>query len=373
MFNTGIAFSKSLLRHITYQICFGAVSFESSAGIYNASSEKLNPKRLEAAWFIYKILSHVNTLTWHRSQRKEVDIEKICLDVYEKVSQCIDEKWLSHVCEEIGCKNRYVVIDGNEKMFRLICNADKTKIIGGAGNINKYQLCIRDPVRGNQYQEASKLCHLHMNGKSTNVVEKIDFKRITRSMDESIPEVISSGEGCKEDKNIERFHTRTAGMMYFYRSCGIRLSHWEMFTSESLSLVVSCLIDLFGVGNNSDDIKGIVYDRACELHPFISRLSSGGNLNVATFVNIPYIVDIFHAEKHSEPKCTLTHPDCFYHPHLEKFSNVRKMNTEVTEQSFSRINPFKFMTRRMSYGRRLLFLKFLDDHANNHIMKDKNM
>ena len=48
------------------------------------------------------------------------------------------------------------------------------------------------------------------------------------------------------------------------------------------------------------------------------------------------------------------------------------MNTEVAEQSFNRINPFKYITRKMSYSRRLLFFKFLDDNCNNRKSKKAN-
>ena len=45
------------------------------------------------------------------------------------------------------------------------------------------------------------------------------------------------------------------------------------------------------------------------------------------------------------------------------------MNTEIAEQSFKEINPFKYITRKMSYCRRLMFFKFLDDNANDRMCK----
>ena len=46
------------------------------------------------------------------------------------------------------------------------------------------------------------------------------------------------------------------------------------------------------------------------------------------------------------------------------------MNTEVAEQSFSQLNRFKFMTRKMSYAKRLLFLKFVDHSYNKRNVKN---
>ena len=133
---------------------------------------------------------------------------------------------------------------------------------------------------------------------------------------------------------------------------------------ESLSNVFLFLIDLFGQYPNVDQISGIVYDRACDLHPFLKRLSKEGNETASQFKLLTHIVDIFHAEKHTQAKCTLSSDQCKYHPHLPKFNHLRDMNTEIAEQSFSRINPFKFITRRMSYCKRLIFLKFLDNDFN---------
>ena len=98
-----------------------------------------------------------------------------------------------------------------------------------------------------------------------------------------------------------------------------------------------------------------MYDRACDLKHFIRRLAAEGNIVAARFLEILYMVDIFHCKGHTEPKCVLENPACEFHPHLDQFKHVSEMNTEVAEQSFNIINPFKYMTRKMAYGKRLLF------------------
>ena len=66
-------------------------------------------------------------------------------------------------------------------------------------------------------------------------------------------------------------------MFYIFRSCGIRISHAEMYTAESLSSVFIKLLDTFNTIPSSNDIQGIVYDRACDLKPYLERLSLEGN------------------------------------------------------------------------------------------------
>ena len=191
----------------------------------------------------------------------------------------------------------------------------------------------------------------------------------TRAYSNSIRTTIISGEGCKKEADVTTYYNRTAGMFYMFRSCGIRLSHWEMYSAESLSNVFLYLIDLFGEEPSTDDIKGIVYDRSCDLHPFIMRLASEGNELAKSYCGLQYIVDIFHCEGHTQAKCVLSNASCLYHPDLPKFEHVRKMNTEIAEQSFNKINPFKYITRKMSYSKRLLFMKFIDDNHNRSLVE----
>ena len=104
-----------------------------------------------------------------------------------------------------------------------------------------------------------------------------------------------------------------------------------------------------------------------DLFPFLQKLSINGNEIAKKYLNLHYMVDIFHVEKHTMDKCQLNHPNCIYHPRLEKFKFVSGMNTEIAEQSFNKVNGFKYTTRKMGYYRRLLFLKFVDDHENTRL------
>ena len=151
-------------------------------------------------------------------------------------------------CEEIGCKNRLIVIDGNEKLYRYSCAKPCVKMIGDKGSIKVVGRCINNPIRGNQFNNGSKYCHFHLPGTSSKELstdEQLDLRPITRQSTRNLQDKIVSGFGCKDEKNVNKFQERTAGMLYLIRPCGIRLSHVEMYTAESLSAVFSSLIDVF--------------------------------------------------------------------------------------------------------------------------------
>ena len=71
------------------------------------------------------------------------------------------------------------------------------------------------------------------------------------------------------------------------------------------------------------------------------------------------------------PKFTIGDPQCLFHPDLDVFSDVRKMNMEIAESSFHVLNCYKHSTRGLTYGKRLCLLKFVDDQYNS-LQEKKN-
>lgn len=367
IYGSGVGFSRDFIRKTTYQVLIGAISFESSAEIYNSfhgilgTKEAMNPDRLETGFLLYQITQYTQDLTWHRNvKNKGVDVEQIAEEQYPVIRDMIDRKWLTHSCEDVGCKNRFIVLDGNEKLFRLKCDEKG---------------CINNPLRGNQFVSASKKCAAHDNGQRCKAKkakfdnERLELRPVTRSMT-SGEDVLTSGEGCKDPNSIMKFHHRSAGMIYIFRPCGIRLTHCEMLSHESLTQIFMSLVHCFGEEPARELLRGIVYDRSCDLKPFLDRLGRTGDTVAEFYANLEFIVDIFHVEKHTLSKCIINDPECTFHPHLPKFQYVRGMNTEVAEQSFHQLNKHKFSTRKMCYAKRLLYLKFVDDVANeNWVLK----
>ena len=163
-------------------------------------------------------------LKWDRKEENgRYFCEKICLNQYTNFKNIIDNKWLKHICNEIGCFNRMVICDGNEKLYRYCCSLPIIKTNAEKGEINITQRCVNNPTRGNQHLPTQKLCHYHATGKSSAVTstEQIDLRPITRSLTRDLPEKILSGQGCKAENNLNKYSERTAGMFYMLRSCGI--------------------------------------------------------------------------------------------------------------------------------------------------------
>ena len=376
--SSGIGFTTKLLRRISLDISIGCTPFSKIADIYNAQFDllrehQLDPLILEANWLIFRISGYVNVIPWERKiSNRCFHAEKICLGVYEKLKTTIDAKWLHHACEEPGCAQRMVVMDGNEKLYRYCCSKPFERVMGGKGEVNAVKRCVNNPVRGNQNKSNSDLCLLHETGSPSpvHVKEKIDIRPVTRSYARTLDETVTTNAACKKEQNINKFEKRTAGMFYLMRSCGIRLSHFEMITAESLSSILTYLIDTFSADPSKRDvIRGIVYDRSCDLHPYLARLASEGNKIAEKFANLKFIVDVFHAEKHTQPKCVLGNPQCEYHPDLPQYIQERPMNMEIAEQSFHLLNPYKHITRNMTYAKRLCFLKIIDDDHNAKLEK----
>ena len=104
-FNSSAAYTIALMKMVDNMICIGGVSFEKAADIVFESgnlSERINPDRLETAWFIYRIVEfNKDFKSWPRkSSTKELDVEELCMLVYSDIKETIDSIWLSHVCSE---------------------------------------------------------------------------------------------------------------------------------------------------------------------------------------------------------------------------------------------------------------------------------
>ena len=96
-----------------------------------------------------------------------------------------------------------------------------------------------------------------------------------------------------------------------------------------------------------------------------------GNEAAYNFLKCDYIVDIWHAEKHTQPKCMIDNENCHFHPDLPQYEYVRKMNMEIAEQSFHLLNPLKHITRNMTFAKRLCLLKIVDHDFNTRLVKSK--
>ena len=79
---------------------------------------------------------------------------------------------------------------------------------------------------------------------------------MTRNFSKQVANEVVSGQGCNEKKLVNKYEERTAGMLYFFRSCDMRLSHYEMYTSEIISTVFTCLFVSCAPGDENESLAG---------------------------------------------------------------------------------------------------------------------
>ena len=89
---------------------------------------------------------------------------------------------------------------------------------------------------------------------------------------------------------------------------------------------------------------------ACGVHPYVRKIGEQGHSACAFYANLAWMVDPFHIDGHKvsnrifiyiyrfqssfkEKKCTLSDPECQYHPKLPKFKHLTEgINLEICEQ-----------------------------------------
>ena len=150
--------------------------------------------------------------------------------------------------------------------------------------------------------------------------------------------------GCRKPSKVIKFFDRTAGVVAAVQPCGIVVNISEMSTYE---LPTQMYTFTFGHGRDIDGLKYVVYDRSCDLHPFLCNLEhKGAYLAGFLLKHVKYLVDRFHVKGHTEPCCKLPGVDDpekgRYHP-----SNKKDANTECTEQSFKWLNKYKNIVRNV--------------------------
>lgn len=351
-------FSTEFLDFVNALVVLGSNTFDGIAEIFNLGSDiKLCAKRIEDAFLVYNMALILPNFTYNevRMKNRELDIEEMMLSIYPSARNLFLAKSIYHSCSVIGCKERYLVIDGNEKRFRSICaegRQDVKRLDQGLPNI--VLKCINVP----DIKNGSKYCKDHFKNNKRTEIERLDV-RITRSM--NVDTVIRIEGECRKDSNVPKYVQRTAGMFYGFRPCGYRVFSMEMYTAESLSSVFVALADIFG-SEEIKELKGLVYDRACGLSKTVTKMAQKGNRVAENYSKLDYIVDSFHIKGHTEPNCMKEH-----FLKLDKYSHVKGMNTLAAEQGFSILNKTNRSTRPMTYCRRLVYMLVIDDLFNTSL------
>ena len=103
------------------------------------------------------------------------------------------------------------------------------------GKLTLFHACARTPAPGKEK------CEEHLREDATAPIQdqsdnRKDLGPITRARAKALgveEEVLSSGAGCRREKNITVRQTQevTSGMCYLFQACGICIGHCEMISA----------------------------------------------------------------------------------------------------------------------------------------------
>ena len=240
----------------------------------NPGKITLNKKRLFAAWLIYSINKSFDVeFPVIRGIDCSIDIESACEFLYPKLKCQIDAKWIKHKCK--NCESRIVVMDGAAKVYRTVCSAKGEKLTN-FGQFNEFTACSNSPLPGFRF------CTAHMDDKAGDTNERLDTGVMTRQRRKELGlhvDELTSMQGCRKREaiTVRSQRSKTAGMLYCYRSCGVSLGHVEMIDAETCTAFLCLLIELFGTSPKPEALSGVAIDRACDVHPYCKRLGQEGN------------------------------------------------------------------------------------------------
>ena len=181
---------------------------------------ELNRQRVFPVWIVYSIHKKLKMTVFpvSRNADRSLDIETICCDLYPQLKQNIDSKWIHHKCKK--CLSRVVIMDGDQKVYRTRCSWQGEKI-ASTGNLNQFSACAATPIPGKIF------CQNHLDSSAETLIERLDV-RITRQRRRELGldlEELTSSEGCRKRECItqQAKRSKTAGMTYCFRPCGISL------------------------------------------------------------------------------------------------------------------------------------------------------
>lgn len=373
------AFERRYMREVIVDIGLGR-SFEEVTERFNrlyGSKETrgdLYKTRVEDGYFVLQLMNYFKsdiTVPVNKISNR-VNVDMLCDEVVSEQFGC-ENMWKMHQCSVSGCKEGFVMCDGNEKLSRRICAAPKETLHLSRNMPKIVDKCGNSPVFGGQHQKASKHCKGHIDldadepaAKRIVIVLNVPDQTVSTRIVDLSKDLPSNADStmhvaCKKAANVKRFHASTAGIMAIVRPCGIVLDWREMYTCESSSQLFVQLLKL--VDESGTRVRYVGYDRACEFVPFLRNLKRKGNLGAEKLLQVQYLVDNFHIAGHTTAVCNIDDPACEFHHKLPKFQEIAGANTECAEQAFSWLKKYKNIVKYMTAPRfRFFMLTVINEH-----------
>jgi len=192
------------------------------------------------------------------------------------------------------------------------------------------------------------------------------------------------GEGsCKKPDTVLKYTTTTAGVMIATRPCGYVVGVREMFSCESCSQWLLFLLELV---EDMHCLAGVIYDRACELHPFIRgvymRMRNSGSCDPMALERLhglamctKYRVDKFHVKSHKPLKCMPPKLEegsdngaSTYHPQSVGVEFMREVNDSMAESVNRYYSLFNHAVSCMGRERFNMFVVIVTDARNRRVL-----
>ena len=116
--------------------------------------------------------------------------------------------------------------------------AAKSEKVTSYGSLNEFTACSNSPLPSKRY------CTAHMNEKSGDSDVRLDIGIMTRAKRKELGldlDFLTTTEGCRKREaiTVRSKRSKTAGMLYAIRSCGIVLGHMECIHAEEATNVLS--------------------------------------------------------------------------------------------------------------------------------------
>ena len=92
--------------------------------------------------------------------------------------------------------------------------------------MNEFTACGNSPLPTKHF------CEVHMNDQSGDTADRLDLGMMTRAKRKEMGldiNFLTTTEGCRKREaiNVRSHRSKTAGMLFTYRPCGISLGHSE--------------------------------------------------------------------------------------------------------------------------------------------------
>ena len=159
---------------------------------------------------------------------------------------------------------------------------------------------------------------------------------------------------CNTKKDQTRMYRRSAGMFMGSWPCGVVCLFEEIFNTENISQVNGIMSDF--IFKHQLELNYLLYDDACHLDEY-SKKEDRKNYSEGSkkFAETKKCIDRLHHRGHCE-KCR-SNPT--YDPDKDK-PELKNVNTQICEQSFSWTNGFKNVKAMNHLSYRLFFIYMFD-------------